>query len=299
MIRNRQLSLLLGIFSALFWGLSFIWYKTAYLGFGPLSVVMLRLTIATIVLGVAALITKQRIVIPKKDWKYFFLLAIFEPFLYFLGESFGMKFVSSTLGALIIATIPLFTPIPAYILYKEKMQVSGFVGLALSFSGVGLVVWQGGFDVVNFWGIPLMFVAVFSAVCYGLVLKKLSHTYSSITIVRVQSFLGLFMFLPVFLIFEAKHFNYHAPANAWFAVFALAIFASCLAYMFISICIRNLGVNKTNLLANLIPVFTAITAYLFLHEAFGVPKIVGGIMVLSGVLLFEFGWNWKKVTGNR
>jgi drug/metabolite transporter (DMT)-like permease len=299
MIRNRQLSLLLGVFSALFWGLSFIWYKTAYLGFGPLSVVMLRLTIATIILGLAAVITRQRIIIPKKDWKYFLLLATFEPFLYFLGESFGMKFVSSTLGALIIATIPLFTPIPAYLLYREKVQIAGFVGLALSFSGVGLVVWKGGFDVVNLWGVPLMFVAVFSAVCYGLVLKKLSQTYSSITIVRVQSFLGLFMFLPVFLIFEAKNFNYHAPMNAWFAVFALAIFASCLAYMFISICIRNLGVNKTNLLANLIPVFTAITAYLFLHEAFGLPKIIGGIMVLSGVLLFEFGWTGRKGTGNR
>jgi drug/metabolite transporter (DMT)-like permease len=298
MIRNRQISLLLGMFSALFWGLSFIWYKTAYLGFGPLSVVMLRLTIATIVLWVAAVITKQHIVIPRKDWKYFLLLAVFEPFLYFLGESFGMKYVSSTLGALIIATIPLFTPLPAYLLYREKMQISGFVGLALSFAGVGLVVWQGGFDVVNYWGIPLMLVAVLSAVCYGLVLKKLSHTYSSITIVRVQNAIGLFMFLPVFLIFEAKNFNYHAPANAWFAVFALAIFASCLAYMCISICIRNLGVNKTNLLANLIPVFTAVTAYLFLHEAFGLPKIVGGIMVLSGVLLFEFGWKWRKAEIN-
>ncbi len=295
MIRNRQLSLFLGILASLFWGLSFIWYKTAYLGFGPLSVVMLRLVITTIVLALAAVISRQHIMIPKKDWKYFFLLAIFEPFLYFLGESFGMKFVSSTLGALIIATIPLFTPIPAYLLYREKMQVTGFIGLTLSFGGVGLVVWQGGFDVVNYWGIPLMFIAVLSAVCYGLVLKKLTRDYSSITIVRVQSLLGVLMFLPVFLNFEAKNFNYHAPANAWLAVFALAIFASCLAYMCITVCIRNLGVNKTNLLANLIPVFTAVTAYLFLHEAFGISKIVGGVMVLSGVLLFEFGWFKRRI----
>ncbi|HNX01669.1 MAG TPA: DMT family transporter [Candidatus Cloacimonadota bacterium] len=290
MIRNKQISLGLGIFASLCWGLSFIWYKTAYTGFGPLSVVVLRLTITTILLGIVAVASGSRINIARKDWKYFLLLALFEPFAYFLGESFGMKYVSSTLGALIIATIPLFTPIPAYILYREKVQPLGFLGLALSISGVGLVVWQGGFDVVSYWGIPLMFVAVLSAVCYGLVLKRLSHVYNSITIVRVQSAFGIILFLPLFLLFEAKHFQVHAPVNAWLAVFALGIFASCVAYLCISIAIRNLGVNKTNLLANLIPVFTAVIAYVFLHESFGLPKIAGGIMVLTGVLLFEFGW---------
>jgi drug/metabolite transporter (DMT)-like permease len=85
-----------------------------------------------------------------------------------------------------------------------------------------------------------------------------------------------------------------APALAWSSVIALAVFASCLAYMFISVSIRNLGLNTTNLLANLIPLFTAVMAYILLREPFGFYKIAGGILVLTGVLLFELIGSKKK-----
>jgi len=34
-------------------------------------------------------------------------MAFFEPFLYFIGESFGLVYISSTIAAVIVATIPL------------------------------------------------------------------------------------------------------------------------------------------------------------------------------------------------
>ena len=47
-----------------------------------------------------------------------------------------------------------------------------------------------------------MFVAVFSAVGYTMLVKKLADDYNPITITAYQSFYGLLMFLPLFLIFE-------------------------------------------------------------------------------------------------
>jgi len=70
----------------------------------------------------------------------FLLLSFFQPFCYFTFESFGMKFVSSTLGALIIATIPLFTPIFTYFLAREKITLFNISGLIISFVGVIVVL---------------------------------------------------------------------------------------------------------------------------------------------------------------
>ena len=53
---------------------------------------------------------------------FFYLLSFFEPFCYFLGESYGMRYISSTLGSIIIATIPIFTPFLVFIFHKKKIS---------------------------------------------------------------------------------------------------------------------------------------------------------------------------------
>jgi drug/metabolite transporter (DMT)-like permease len=100
-----------------FWGLSFIWYKQAYPQFTPIAVVLLRLVISSILLVLVSGALKK-IHLPKKsDIKYFFLLALFEPFLYFIGESFGMRYVSSTLASVIIAIIPQISPFVRFLFF--------------------------------------------------------------------------------------------------------------------------------------------------------------------------------------
>jgi drug/metabolite transporter (DMT)-like permease len=115
--------------AALFWGFSFVWFKQAFLVYKPITIVFLRLVIATVLLNVYIKVAGKKQKIDKKDYKLFLLLAFFEPFCYFLGESFGLTFVSATVGAIIISTIPLFTPFLTYFLIKEKITIYGIVGL--------------------------------------------------------------------------------------------------------------------------------------------------------------------------
>ena len=44
-----------------------------------------------------------------------------------MGESFGLLYVSSTVGAIIVATIPLFSPIAASRFHGEKLSVRTFL----------------------------------------------------------------------------------------------------------------------------------------------------------------------------
>ena len=107
----------IGIYAAtvlamVFWSLSFIWYKEVFQFYKPITLVVGRLSISAIFLFITVgLIMRKLTKIKASDLKYFLLLAFFEPFLYFMGESFGMTMVSSTLAAVIISTIPLFSPL--------------------------------------------------------------------------------------------------------------------------------------------------------------------------------------------
>jgi len=92
----------------IFWSFTFIWYKEVYHFYNPITTVFFRLILSSIFLFALMYPLKRLQKIQKGDFKYFLLVSFFEPFLYFIGESYGIKYVSTTLAAVVIATIPLF-----------------------------------------------------------------------------------------------------------------------------------------------------------------------------------------------
>jgi len=277
------------IFAMIFWAFSFVWVKEVYVAYGPLTTVFIRLLIATSLLMIYGRITKKLIKIEKKDYRAFILLAFFEPFLYFMGESFGLQYVSSTMGAMIIATIPLFSPVAASKYYGEKLSVRNLIGIILSFIGVGIVVFDSSFNfIASPLGIALEFLAVFSAIAYTVVLKDLSYKYNPTTIITYQNFIGIFFFLPLWLIFESKTML-STPFNldAFIAILKLAIFASCIAFILYTYSIKNLGINDANMFINIIPVLTAVFAWYILDDALTVRKIVGIGVVITGLFVAQ------------
>ncbi|MEI6138182.1 MAG: DMT family transporter [Mariniphaga sp.] len=277
------------IFAMIFWSFSFVWVKEVYVAYGPLTTVFIRLLIATSLLMIYGRITRKLIKIERKDYRAFILLAFLEPFLYFMGESFGLQYVSSTMGAMIISTIPLFSPVAASRYYGEKLSIRNLIGIILSFVGVGIVVFDSSFNfIASPLGIALEFLAVFSAIAYTVVLKDLSHKYNPTTIITYQNFIGIFFFLPLWLIFESKTmlstpFNLHALI----AIVKLAIFASCIAFILYTYSIKNLGINNANMFINIIPVLTAVFAWYILGDALTVRKIVGITVVIAGLFIAQ------------
>jgi drug/metabolite transporter (DMT)-like permease len=276
------------VLASLFWGYSFVWFKQANQFYDPLTIVILRLIISSIVIAVILKVSKHEEKIAKEDWKHLLLLAFFEPFLYFLGESFGLTMVSATTGAIIITTIPLFTPIFTHFLAREQISVMGVAGLLLSFVGVIMVVTGDKQGENSILGIALMFLAVFAAILYGISLKKLAHSYSGFTIVKYQNLFGIVYFLPLFLMIEAKGF-FTSPQNlhGLYTIGLLAVFPSTLSFAFIAYVVKKIGLINANLFANLIPVFTAVIAYFVLQEALHMQKIMGIFIVTTGLFISQ------------
>ncbi len=277
------------ILAMIFWGFTFVTFKFANESFRPITIVFLRLFVSIFFLFGFALLFKRLGRIRKKDQKWFLLIALFEPFFYFLGEAYGLTMVTATVGAVIIATIPLFVPFASFLLFRERLTLMNRIGLVISFAGVLMVILSKSKGILaEPKGFLLMFVAVFSAVGYTMLVKKLADDYNPITITAYQSLYGLLMFIPLFLILELPVLDIGSASNrSLLAVLYLGVFGSGICFILLTIGIRELGAAKANVFGNLIPVVTAILSYFLLKESMPVMKILGILVVIGGLLMSQ------------
>ncbi|TSA35030.1 MAG: DMT family transporter [Porphyromonadaceae bacterium] len=281
----------------LFWSLSFVGYKVAYRYFEPMALIFFRMVISAIFLSLMIKLTHAAQKIDRKDYGQFMLMAIFEPLLYFLGESYGMKLVTPTTGAVIVSTIPLLTPVAAWLFFHEKISWIKVAGIAVSFTGVLLVLLGKDLTLIaSPTGVALMLVATLSAVSYSLMIAKLAAKYKPLTIVQIQSILGAFLFLPIFLFTDLKEtMQIHPTWESILPLIFLAIFPSSLSFIFFTAAVREIGITRANVFTNFIPVFTAIFSFFILSEPFTGTKMLGIPLVLTGLMLAQLTLKKKNL----
>lgn len=147
---------------------------------------------------------------------------------------------------------------------------------------------------INPIGLCCLIFAVMASVGYSMQLKKLAFKYNAFTIIAVQNLIGAFLFLPLFLIFDLPKLPYIVFDFSWIsALLMLSVFASSLAFVFFAIGTREIGVSKTNIFTNLIPVITAIGSFYLLNETFSFQKIIGVLIVIGGLFISQLNNNKK------
>ncbi len=272
----------------LFWSFTFIWIKQALITYRPYEIVFLRLLLATVLLFGVILIFRKREKMEPKDILYMMMVAFFEPFCYFLGEANGMQFVSPTLGSLIISTIPLITALGAWIFLKEKITPLLILGLLISFGGVALISLAEPEFSGTLKGIMLLLVAVFSGMFYAITVRRIALKYRPLTIVAWQNFFGMIYMLPIFWIFDLKHFS--GCQHSWesmLPVIAMSLFATVAAFLLYTGVIRDIGTVRANIFTNLIPVFTIFLAWMLLGDKITLKTMGGVLLTVLGLLLSQ------------
>ena len=278
------------ILAMVFWSFSFIWYKQVFVYYDPVTLIVFRLIIAVPLLFILSFAFGKMQRIQRRHISWFLLLGFFEPFLYFIGECYGVNLISPTLASIIISLIPLLAPIPARYIFRERFSVANYFGLFISVAGVILVIMgESNAKPAALAGVLLMLLAVFSAVCHSILVRKLSAYYNTFTIVTYQSSFGLLYFMPLFIFIGfSKFINTHHSFDMVLPVIKLAVFASTFAFLLFVYSIQHLGMARTNVFVNLIPVFTAILSYIILKERFSVLKITGIAVVILGLVFSQY-----------
>ena len=296
-MKNRNyLVHIAGVIAMIIWGLSFIWSTQVYHNLNPTATIFLRLVVATVFFTAILFIFRMNEKVERKHLGLFALAAMFEPFLYFIFEGYGLKNTSPIIGSAIIAMIPLVTPIAASIFLKEKLSAMNIIGLIVSFLGVMVMLMNKNLEfVASTKGVVFLFCAVLVAVGYSISLAKLTKLYKPLTITWMQNIVGMIYFIPLTIImeqFEPSHFEnvgeYIVP------LVCLGVLCSAVAYSLWAFSFSKLGASRANVYTNLIPVFTAIFSYFIIHEELTINKISGIVFVVVGLIFAQLKKKEKK-----
>ena len=282
-------------FAIVLWGMSYIWTdRLIELNIPVFYFVFVRILLAGLVLFLFNTAYARIKRIQRQDLGKFLLLAFFEPFIYFICETFGLRETGSpTISAMIIATIPIFSIVAGRLFFKERISKVNVTGVVFSLIGIIMVV-MGALSQEtlgeNFiLGILLLLIAVIAEVGHASITKSLSGNYSSQVIVMYQFLIGAVYLLPLFLWKGLNDFDvdiYFSP-DVWYPLICLAVLCSSLAFSLWVSTIKSLGVAKSSIFSALIPVAAALIAWALGHEIMSSRQWLGIAISTVGVILSQ------------
>src|SRR5690606_30699083 len=122
------------------WGSAFPMIKIGLESFSAPHFTLLRHLVASLTFIPLLLLFRARMLPMRRDLPYFALLGFLAFFLYHLALNYGSERVSAGAASLIIATAPAITAIIAALMTSDRLPLFGWLGSALSFAGVALIV---------------------------------------------------------------------------------------------------------------------------------------------------------------
>ena len=284
-------------FSALaivLWGMSYIWSdELIALGVPIFFFVPLRVLFAGLILTLFNIFTGQFKLIAWKDLWKFALLSLFEPLVYFLCETYGIKETGSpTISAMIIASVPVFSVGAGWLFFKERVSWLNCLGIAVTFLGIFLVLrsqTECGTSENFGLGIVLLALAVLAEVGHATLTKCLSSDYRPQVIVMYQFLIGAVYMLPLFLIKGLE--NYEPRFISWEVfrpILCLALLCSSLAFSLWAMTIKRLGVAKSSVFLAMMCVATALVAEVIGREHLCLIQWVGIAVAVVGIVLSQY-----------
>ena len=285
---------LLLVSSAALWGSSFIFTKRLLEVADPVVIICSRVMIAgPFFLLLCLLFFRKDMRIARKDLPTLFAFSCFEPFLYFIFETYSLTRCDASVVSIIVATIPIATAFLSIFYFKENFTKLNLFGVFVSFSGIFLMLFPAFMNAsVSVSGVLLAFGAVLSSVGYMFFLRKLPEHYNPVVIITYQNLIGLALFTPLMMLITDQSTlgsqlgALFSPPQLYYLA-SLAILCSALAFMFYLQGMRHFGVGKANTFTNLIPIVTAILSFFLLQEQFPLYKILGIIIVITGIFLVQ------------
>lgn len=288
------------VFAMLCWAGAGIAVKEALVVFSPLTLIVLRFSLAILLMLLVGLLFRGHEVlglqrVEKRDIPLFVLGGLFQPFLYFIFETYTYQsFASPTIAEAMLSTQPIMAPILAFIILREKVTRNNVVGILISTVGMLLLLLVGAnnFALGNPWGVLLAIVTVSMSVGYTIILRRIPTRYSSLSIVFYVQLVALVLFYAVWGVFDRQSLqDTIAPLSAdlspVIAVGYLAVFASVTAFILFCYTVRQIGVTRANVFNNVRPVFTALLMWVIFDERLPIWKWVGIIVIVIGLFISQ------------
>ncbi|MEO4054621.1 DMT family transporter [Solibacillus sp. CAU 1738] len=282
---------LLLILATILWGGNFVIGRAVADDIPPITLAFLRWCTAFIVFfPLAYRRTKREWESVKAHWPAVIILAVTGVASFNTLVYIGLHYTTSINASLMNSSTPIIIYILSFIFLKERLSKFQILGTALSLTGVLFIISGGSFSSLAQFsfnqGDLIVLVAVFCWGVYSLLIKQYAGRLPGYSTFLVTIALGAIMLLP-FTVYEliSSSFTIDWSLKTISAIFYVGIFASIVAFLSWNSGVVSLGANKASIYLNFIPLFAAIFAVIFIGEQLQISQIIGGLAVISGVLL--------------
>ena len=165
---------------ATIFGMSFMFSKLALANHTPIELIAHRFLLAFLIMSILVLFKVIKIDLKGKNMKNLFLLSFAQPILYFIFESYGIKYSASSQAGIMIALIPVCVAILGTIFLGEKNTKQEIFFILLSVAGVVYIAYGKQVDESSSpIGIILLLGAVISSSVYSIISRKISVEFTS------------------------------------------------------------------------------------------------------------------------
>lgn len=273
--------LALGV-TVLIWASAFAAIRAGLEGYAPGHLALLRFLVGSALLAVYAFST--RMPLPARRDLPAVLLGGFLGFtVYHTGLAFGEVTVEAGSASLIIASVPVFTALLAAAFLGERAGLWGWIGTAVSFSGVALIsAGEGGGFGIDPGALPILLAAV-SESLFFVFQKPYLARYGSLRFTTYAIWAGTLVML-VFLPGLPGAVG-EAPLGATLSVVYLGIFPTVIAYLALGYAFARMPASNATSFLYLVPGLAFVIAWVWLGEVPTPLTVIGGVITLSGVVL--------------
>lgn len=296
---NARLAANAGAFVAAgLFGSSVVAVRVAVQEVPPLSLAVLRFGQGGLLLVFVLLLVGGRDVLRVK-WRDLPLLVLLGAIFFAVFPvtfNASLRLIEASRGALLLATIPLWSALLARIARSERLASRQVVGVLISLAGVGLALaergvgGQGGLGTLA--GDALMLVTALCGAAYGVLAQRAFARYAALTVTAYAMVLGTLLLLPVAvaegLVGALPHLELQTAALLVF----LGVFGGALGFFLWTFALTRLTPTQVAVYINLNPLVAILLAAVLLAERLTIVFAMGFGAVLVGVLLV----NWPKRT---
>ncbi|MDQ6595291.1 DMT family transporter [Bacillus salipaludis] len=265
-------------------------------GYSAGHLVLIRYLIASGLFAIYALLPGVRFRLPRKeDLLRILLLGWVGISIYHIGVTFGQQTVSAGTAGMLVASAPIFTALIAVFILKERLGFAGWLGLAIGFIGIAVItIGTAGPSLTISKGAFLVIMAAAATSVLFAFQKPLLRRYSSIELTAYFSWAGTIPFL-LFLpgLFQDLQ---HATLEANLSAIYIGIFPTAIGYVTWALALSAGKAGSVTSMLYIEPVVVLIVAWIWLKEWPSNLTILGGIIVISGVIVVNVLGNKRKAT---
>lgn len=286
-IKQEYKWIVAGVLFAFLWASASTATKIALNSSQPLVIAQVRFAVAGAIMLFLAHISRRQKLPQGVEWKQIIIYGMLNITIYLGCYVVAMQNVTAGVGALAIATNPLFISFSSLFFLKKKLKPDVFIALFLGTAGVVCASWPLLHNAsVTISGLALL---LFSMVSYSMgaiyFAAKKWNNLSILTINGWQTTIGGLLLLP-FTIFEYKSTQNHYDLQFWGGTVWLAIFVSIFAIQ-LWLWLLQKNTVKAGLWLFLCPVFGFAIAAPVLHDPISGYTVVGVMLVMIGLFLSQ------------